>query len=73
MRAAAEADCLIAVGSSLQVYPIAAVVPAAKAGGCALIIVNGQPTVFDEIADVALNGSISLLLPEVLADAGAAG
>jgi len=73
MRAAAEADCLIAVGSSLQVYPIAAVVPAAKAGGCALIIVNGQRTVFDEIADVTLNGSISLLLPEVLADAGAAG
>ena len=73
MRAAAEADCLIAVGSSLQVYPIAAAVPAAKAGGCSLIIVNGQPTVFDEIADVTLNGSISLVLPELLADAGAAG
>jgi NAD-dependent deacetylase len=73
MRAAAEADCLIAVGTSLQVYPIAAAVPAAKAGGCALIIVNGQPTAFDEIADVTLNGSISLVLPELLADAGAAG
>jgi NAD-dependent deacetylase len=73
MRAAGQADCLIAVGSSLQVYPIAAAVPAAKAGGCALIIVNAQPTVFDEIADVTLNGSISLVLPELLADAGAAG
>ena len=73
MRAAAEADCLIAVGSSLQVYPIAAAVPAAKAGGCRLIIVNGQPTAFDEIADVTLNGSISVVLPELLADTGAAG
>jgi NAD-dependent deacetylase len=73
MRAAAEADCLIAVGTSLQVYPIAAAVPAAKAAGCALIIINGQPTAFDEIADVALNGSISALLPRVLAgeEAGA--
>ena len=73
MRAAAEADCLIAVGSSLQVYPIAAAVPAAKAGGCRLIIVNGQPTAFDEIADVTLDGSISVVLPELLADTGAAG
>ena len=65
-RAAAEADCVIAVGTSLQVYPVAALVPAAKAAGASLIIVNGQPTPFDEIADVTLPDSISEVLPKLL-------
>ena len=63
MRAAAEADCLIAIGTSLLVYPIAAAVPAAKAAGAAVIIVNGERTAFDQVADVTLSGSISDLLP----------
>ena len=63
MRAAAEADCLVAIGTSLQVYPIAAAVPAAKAAGATLIIVNAEPTPFDEIADACLDGSISEVLP----------
>jgi NAD-dependent deacetylase len=66
MRAASEADCLIAVGTSLQVYPIAAAVPAAKSSGAALVILNAQPTPFDEIADITLPGSISELLPALL-------
>lgn len=66
MRAASEADCLLAVGSSLQVYPIAAAVPAAKSAGASLVIVNAQPTVFDEIADVIIPGSISDVLPRLL-------
>jgi NAD-dependent deacetylase len=63
MRAAAETDCLIAVGTSLQVYPIADAVPNAKAAGAPIIIVNAQPTPFDGIADVTLNGSITEVLP----------
>jgi NAD-dependent deacetylase len=63
MRAAEEAECLVAVGSTLQVYPIAAAVPAAKRAGARLVIVNAQPTQFDSIADVVLAGSISDLLP----------
>ncbi|MEX1128307.1 MAG: Sir2 family NAD-dependent protein deacetylase [Vicinamibacterales bacterium] len=63
MVAAGAADCLVAVGTSLQVYPIAAAVPAAKASGATLLIVNAQPTAYDEIADVVLLGSISELLP----------
>jgi NAD-dependent deacetylase len=66
MTAAAESDCLIAIGTSLQVYPIAAAVPAAKAGGASLIIVNAEPTAYDHIADVVLSGSISAVLPELL-------
>ena len=66
MRAAAEADCLIAIGTSLQVYPIAAAVPAAKASGSALVIVNAQPTPFDDVADETIPGSISDVLPQLL-------
>jgi NAD-dependent deacetylase len=66
MRAAAEADCLLAVGTSLQVYPIATAVPAAKSAGAIIIIVNAEPTAFDAIADVGLDGSISELLPALI-------
>jgi NAD-dependent deacetylase len=66
MRAAAEADCLIAVGTTLQVYPIAAAVPAARSAGASVIIVNGQRTAFDEVADVTLTGSIGDLLPALV-------
>jgi NAD-dependent deacetylase len=66
-RVAAEADCLLAIGSSLQVYPIAAIVPAAKQAGASLIILNAQPTPFDDIADVTLSVSISDVLPALIA------
>jgi NAD-dependent deacetylase len=66
MRAAAEADCLLAVGTSLQVYPIAAAVPAARSSGATIVIVNAQPTAFDDIADVLLKGSISDVLPALV-------
>jgi NAD-dependent deacetylase len=66
MRASAEADCLLAVGTSLQVYPIAAAVPAARSSGATIVIVNAQPTAFDDIADVLLKGSISDVLPALV-------
>jgi NAD-dependent deacetylase len=68
MRVAAAADCLVAVGTSLKVYPIAAAVPACKAAGASLVIVNAEPTAFDEIADVLLPGSISAVLPALFAE-----
>jgi NAD-dependent deacetylase len=66
MRSARQADCILAVGTSLQVYPIAAIVPAAKAAGASVIIVNAQPTPFDKIADVTLGASISEVLPALV-------
>jgi NAD-dependent deacetylase len=66
MRAAEDADCLLAIGSTLQVYPIAAVVPAAKNHGAELIIVNAEPTPFDAIADVTLTGGIGEILPTLV-------
>ena len=66
MRAASETDCLISVGTSLQVYPIAGAVPAAKSAGARLIIVNAQPTPFDRIADAVLREKIGTVLPQLL-------
>lgn len=66
MRAAADSVCVVAIGTTLQVYPVAAIVPAARASGASLIIVNAQPTAFDDIADVTLGGSISEVLPALL-------
>jgi NAD-dependent protein deacetylase/lipoamidase len=65
-RAAAEADVLLAVGSTLSVYPAAGVVPLAKAAGARIVIVNGEPTNYDPIADVVLRGPISEILPALL-------
>jgi NAD-dependent deacetylase len=63
MEVAREADVLIAVGSTLQVYPVAGAVPLAKQAGARLVILNAQPTQFDDLADVVLNTSIGEALP----------
>ena len=65
MRAASEADLVLAVGSSLQVYPVAGAVPAAKAVGARVVIVNAEPTPFDDVADAVLRGAIGAVLPAI--------
>lgn len=65
MRAAEEADLLLAIGSSLQVYPVANAVPLAKQGGARLVIVNAEPTPFDSIADAVFNAPIGEVLPAI--------
>ena len=69
LRAAGEADFFLAVGTSLQVYPIAGAVDMARAAGAKIVIVNAQPTPFDETADAVFNTSISETLPAILGSA----
>jgi NAD-dependent deacetylase len=66
LRAAEEADLFFAIGTSLQVYPVAGAVPAARAAGAKIVIVNAEPTPFDDIADAVFRESISELLPALL-------
>ena len=68
LEAALEADLLIAVGTSLGVYPVAGVVPAAKDAGARLVIINAEPTPFDDIADAVLARPIGEILPLVISD-----
>jgi NAD-dependent deacetylase len=65
-RAAKSCDLMLAVGTTLSVYPIAAIVPLAKRCGAKLVIVNGEPTEMDELADAVVRGSIGELLPRLL-------
>ncbi|WP_420638551.1 SIR2 family NAD-dependent protein deacylase [Candidatus Poriferisocius sp.] len=66
-QAAQECDLLLAVGSTLTVYPIANVVPIAHQAGARLVIVNADPTPFDGMATVVLPASISDALPVIVA------
>jgi NAD-dependent deacetylase len=65
MEVASEADLFIAIGSTLQVFPVAGVVPLAKKAGARVVILNAQPTAMDDQADALLNGSISEVLPVI--------
>jgi NAD-dependent deacetylase len=61
--AARGCDLLLAVGSTLSVFPIAGVVPVAKRAGARIVIVNAQPTEMDELADAVIRGQIGEILP----------
>ena len=65
VQAAREADLFLAVGTSLQVYPVAGLVPVAKAAGARLIIVNAEPTPFDHVADAVIHEPIGTVLPQL--------
>src|ERR1044071_6991597 len=66
MQAAAEADLFIAVGTSLQVYPVAGTVELARSAGARVVIVNAAPTPFDRVADAVFNEPISSVLPQII-------
>ncbi len=66
LRAASEADLLLAVGSTLAVYPVAGAVPIARDAGARIVIVNGAPTEMDDLADAVLRGDISEILPRIV-------
>ncbi len=65
MVAAERSDLVIAVGSTLSVFPAANVVPRAKSAGARVIIANGEPTAMDRFADALLLGSLAELLPRL--------
>jgi len=69
MQVAAEGDVFLAVGSTLQVYPVAGAVDIARSAGAKIVIVNAQPTPYDDAAHAVLPGSISAVLPAILGSA----
>ena len=62
---AENCDLMLAIGTTLAVYPAAGVVPLAKQCGARVVIVNAEPTEMDDIADAMLRGSISEIVPEL--------
>lgn len=68
--AARSCDLLLAVGSTLSVFPIADVVPVAVRSGAEVAIVNGSPTAMDDLADLVVRGPISEILTAAMAALG---
>ncbi|MGD1224847.1 NAD-dependent deacetylase [Streptomyces krungchingensis] len=60
----------IAVGSSLQVQPAAGLAGVAADNGARLIIVNAEPTPYDDLADEVVREPIGTALPELLRGLG---
>ena len=66
-QAAVEADLLLAVGTSLTVYPVAGMVPIAVQVATPVVIVNAEPTAFDGAAAAVVRGNASEVLPALVA------
>ena len=64
-QAAVGCDLFLAVGTTLAVSPINRTAVIAVQAGAPLVIVNGEPTEFDALADVQVSGSISDVLPAI--------
>jgi NAD-dependent deacetylase len=62
----ATCDALLAVGSSLVVYPAARLPELAVEVGATLVILNREPTPLDPLADVVLRGECGELLPRLV-------
>jgi NAD-dependent deacetylase len=67
VRAAADCQVFLAVGTSLQVQPAAGLCEVAVSRGAKLVIVNADPTPYDGIAAAVLRSEISDVLPALLA------
>jgi len=67
MLAASQAEVLLAIGSTLQVFPAAGVVPVAHEAAARVVIINNQPTPMDPLADVLMREPIGELLPQLCA------
>ncbi len=55
---ASECDLMLAIGSSLVVWPAAGIPLLAKRNGATLVIVNREPTEFDDLADLVIRNDI---------------
>jgi NAD-dependent deacetylase len=62
---ARRCDCLVAIGSSLQVQPAASLVDVAKRSGARVVIATLSATPYDPIADVKLEAPLGEVLPRI--------
>jgi len=63
---AQSCDLFLAIGSSLVVWPAAGFPLMAKRSGARLVIVNREPTEFDEIADLVVHQDIGSVLEPLI-------
>ncbi|MBM4246386.1 MAG: NAD-dependent protein deacylase [Deltaproteobacteria bacterium] len=66
IRLAEACDCLLAIGSSLQVQPAASLVEIAKIAGASVLILTASATPYDALADAKLDGALGSTLPALV-------
>ena len=66
IRAAQQADELWVVGSTLEVFPAASIVPAAAQAGVPITIMNMGCTQYDSLATRLIHEDIAVALPELV-------
>lgn len=71
VAAARDCDVFLAVGTTLQVWPVAGLVEVALRAGARVGIVNAEPTPFDDVASLLVSEPIGSSLPRLLAPSGA--
>jgi NAD-dependent deacetylase len=66
-RAAADCDVFLAVGTSLTVHPAAGLTDVAARTGARIVVVNAEPTPYDDLADLVVREPIGTALPLLVA------
>ncbi|HEY4626301.1 MAG TPA: Sir2 family NAD-dependent protein deacetylase, partial [Blastococcus sp.] len=65
-EAAADCDVFMAVGTSLTVHPAAGLLELAAGAGSRIVVVNAEPTPYDDLADLVVREPIGSALPLLL-------
>lgn len=73
VQAAQECEAFLAVGTSLSVHPAAGLCDVALEHGAALVVVNAEPTPYDEAAHAVVRDPIGAVVPALVEEALAAG
>lgn len=66
-QAAQQCDVFLAVGTSLGVYPVAALPEIALRQGARLVVMNAEPTPFDRHAHAVVRTALGVALPALVA------
>ena len=66
LNIARESDMVLAIGSSLTVYPANMIPLTIKENGGKLVIINAEETPLDEMADLVINDRVEEFLPCVV-------
>lgn len=66
-KAARNCDLFLALGTTLTVYPVAALPGMALESGARLVIANAEPTPYDPRAAAVVRGNLGELLPALIA------
>lgn len=66
-QAARRCDLFLAIGTSLVVYPAAYLPGTALESGARLVIINGEPTPYDDHAHAVIRERIGSVLPAIVA------